>query len=173
MAPDLDSLPPLSQQRPQPVSPLVVPVPNILPSNTSVVLATSGPASPAMPVHTSTVEDNSAVGSGPGPVRHPRPLTAAELHSELEREQEAVVSSSHLSYYYLKTVRLTDITGQPSHEGAFHAPRCSECLGSFEPLLRLRLWSPRWLRQKPHHLRSLFPSPIATSRKPQSLLLVH
>jgi hypothetical protein len=25
------------------------------------------------------------------PVRHPRPLTAAELHSELEKEQEAIV----------------------------------------------------------------------------------
>ena len=25
------------------------------------------------------------------PVRHPRPLTAAELHLELEKEQEAVV----------------------------------------------------------------------------------
>lgn len=91
MAPDLNSLPLLSPQTLQPVSPLAQ-VPNILPSNTSAVTQASGPASPAMPVHTSTVEDNSAVGSGPGPIRHPRPLTAAELHSELEREQEAVVS---------------------------------------------------------------------------------
>lgn len=114
MAPDLNSLPPLSLQTPQPVSPLVVPVPNILPSNTSAVMAASAPAPPAMPVHTSTAEDNSAVGSGPGPMRHPRPLTAAELHSELEREQEAVVSSSLLPYYPRK-VKLTDNTGQPSH----------------------------------------------------------
>lgn len=27
------------------------------------------------------------------PIRHPRPLTAAELHLELEQEQEAVVCS--------------------------------------------------------------------------------
>ncbi|KAG5915241.1 hypothetical protein E4U53_004512, partial [Claviceps sorghi] len=31
-----------------------------------------------------------SVGSGPGPLRHPRPLTAAELHMQLEKEQEAV-----------------------------------------------------------------------------------
>jgi hypothetical protein len=29
-----------------------------------------------------------------GPIRHPRPLTAAELHLELEKEQEAVVNIS-------------------------------------------------------------------------------
>lgn len=114
MAPDLNSLSLLSPQTPQPVSPLVASIPNILPSNTSNVLAASGPASSAMPVHASTAEDNSAVGSGPGPIRHPRPLTAAELHSELEREQEAVVSPSCLPYYP-KKVKLTDITGQPSH----------------------------------------------------------
>ena len=53
--------------------------------------------------------DNSGVGTGPGvsghlsslgtdtnkvlgPIRHPRPLTAAELHLELEKEQEGIVS---------------------------------------------------------------------------------
>ena len=38
-----------------------------------------------------TVGDNTGVGSGPGPLRHPRPLTAADLHLQLEKEQEAVV----------------------------------------------------------------------------------
>ncbi|KAK5008134.1 hypothetical protein LTR60_005533, partial [Cryomyces antarcticus] len=33
------------------------------------------------------------------PLRHPRPLTAAELHLELEKEQEAVVSSSNSSIF--------------------------------------------------------------------------
>lgn len=54
--------------------------------------------------------DNTGVGLGPGqpekticqrssteaiqlgPIRHPRPLTAAELHLELEKEQESIVS---------------------------------------------------------------------------------
>jgi hypothetical protein len=38
-----------------------------------------------------TVGDNTGVGTGPGPLRHPRPLTAADLHLQLEKEQEAVV----------------------------------------------------------------------------------
>lgn len=36
--------------------------------------------------------DNTGVGVGPGPLRHPRPLTAADLHLQLEKEQEAVVN---------------------------------------------------------------------------------
>lgn len=40
----------------------------------------------------STLDNNTGVGNGPGPLRHPRPLTAAELHWQLEKEQEAVVS---------------------------------------------------------------------------------
>jgi hypothetical protein len=36
-------------------------------------------------------QDNSGVGAGPGPLRHPRPLTAAELHQQLEQEQELLV----------------------------------------------------------------------------------
>lgn len=90
MAPDLNSLPPL-----------VAPVPNILPSNTSAILRASQPASPTMSAHPSTAGDESAVGTGPGPVRHPRPLTAAELHSQLEREQEAVVSPAHKHQFNL------------------------------------------------------------------------
>jgi hypothetical protein len=37
-------------------------------------------------------QDNAGVGAGPGPIRHPRPLTAAELHQQLEAEQELLVS---------------------------------------------------------------------------------
>ena len=36
--------------------------------------------------------DNTGVGAGPGPLRHPRPLTAADLYMQMEKEQEAVVS---------------------------------------------------------------------------------
>ncbi|RDA90894.1 hypothetical protein CP533_4452 [Ophiocordyceps camponoti-saundersi (nom. inval.)] len=39
-----------------------------------------------------TSPEGSAVGPGPGPLRHPRPLTASELHTQLEKEQEAVVN---------------------------------------------------------------------------------
>lgn len=40
------------------------------------------------------------VGPGPGPQRHPKPLTAADLHSQLEREQEAVVGSARVFHRY-------------------------------------------------------------------------
>ena len=39
--------------------------------------------------------ENTTSVAGPGPIRHPRPLTAAELHLELEKEQEAVVRLHH------------------------------------------------------------------------------
>lgn len=34
--------------------------------------------------------------SGPGPIRHPRPITASDLHMQLEKEQEAVVRQADL-----------------------------------------------------------------------------
>ena len=36
-------------------------------------------------------EPGTGIEQGPGPLRHPRPLTPAELYWQLEREQEAVV----------------------------------------------------------------------------------
>ncbi|RMD43521.1 hypothetical protein DV735_g1629, partial [Chaetothyriales sp. CBS 134920] len=48
---------------------------------------------PNSPRHASAMPiDNSGVGIGPGPLRHPRPLTAAELHLEVEKEQESIVN---------------------------------------------------------------------------------
>ena len=37
--------------------------------------------------------ENGAGVHGPGPIRHPRPLSPAEMYSQLEQEQEAVVGS--------------------------------------------------------------------------------
>ncbi len=85
---------------------------NILPSNQSTVNASiaSPLASPTvMPAGIgaagigaagtgATMGDNTGVGMGPGPLRHPRPLTAADLHLQLEKEQEAVVSILPLLY---------------------------------------------------------------------------
>ena len=65
------------------------------------------PPPPPLPLHSPTQQtpyptiapqSPSLVGSVPSfdaagvPMRHPRPLTAAELHLELEKEQEAVVN---------------------------------------------------------------------------------
>lgn len=110
--PDLNSVPPSPhslavsrrQSTNQMAAPPVPPSPslNILPSNQSAVNQSQSPSLPSPvltasqpPVHASVVPGSAgehAVGPGPGPLRHPRPLTAAELHLQLEKEQEAVVS---------------------------------------------------------------------------------
>ncbi|TVY58450.1 hypothetical protein LCER1_G001705 [Lachnellula cervina] len=113
MAPDLNSVPPsprpLSSPRltstsasrrasQQMAPPAIAPASlNILPSNQNAVSHISPPlTSPNMPTVGGTagviVGDNTGVGTGPGPLRHPRPLTAADLHLQLEKEQEAVVN---------------------------------------------------------------------------------
>ncbi|KAI5918201.1 hypothetical protein F4810DRAFT_693410 [Camillea tinctor] len=76
---------------------------NILPSNQQALQHASASSLPSpshfqaaalagMPPSTAPGQDNTGVGSGPGPLRHPRPLTAAELHSQLEQEQEMLVN---------------------------------------------------------------------------------
>lgn len=53
-----------------------------LPHNSSL------PNSPR-PATAAMVDPTAAAAAGP--IRHPRPLTAAELHLELEKEQESIV----------------------------------------------------------------------------------
>ncbi|KAK4164591.1 hypothetical protein QBC43DRAFT_48856 [Cladorrhinum sp. PSN259] len=84
-----------SSQQMAPSSPSI----NILPSNQELVNnPTSSVAlpSPQFPhishVPGSAMGDNTGVGQGPGPQRHPRPVTASDIHSQLEKEQEAVVN---------------------------------------------------------------------------------
>ncbi|KAI4162858.1 MAG: hypothetical protein LQ342_003575 [Letrouitia transgressa] len=94
MAPDLNSVPPsphtaraTSDSIPS-RSELMAPPPN---PSTSAVNSSSVQREPPA----TTIVDNAGVGSGPGPIRHPRPLTAADLHMQLEKEQEAVVSQRY------------------------------------------------------------------------------
>lgn len=116
MAPDLNSLGQASTVSPttsrsrrasqhqitSPNLPLASPTLNILPSNQSAVNHISPLASPSLPpvalAHTqdaTTLAADSSAAGGPGPLRHPRPLTHAELHLQLEKEQEAVVCDTH------------------------------------------------------------------------------
>jgi hypothetical protein len=122
MAPDLNTMPPsprpvassprltsrntsrrTSTQMAPPAIPPTSPSLNILPSNQNAVNHSSPPlASPNMATIATgpagvSVGDNTGVGAGPGPLRHPRPLTAADLHLQLEKEQEAVVRNRRLS----------------------------------------------------------------------------
>ncbi|TDZ36810.1 hypothetical protein C8035_v008764 [Colletotrichum spinosum] len=69
---------------------------NILPSNQETVNnpSTSNPSlpSPTMAPASITSSSSGLEPSGPGPIRHPRPMTASDLHMQLEKEQEAVVN---------------------------------------------------------------------------------
>lgn len=71
---------------------------NILPSNQAAVnqhVPSQALPSPGFPPPQSPMSStDAAVGPGPGPLRHPRPLTASELHMQLEKEQEAVVCNT-------------------------------------------------------------------------------
>jgi hypothetical protein len=150
MAPDLNSVPPsprplagassprltsrnpsrrASQQITSPTSPAAPTSPslNILPSNQHVVNAI---ASPTMTATGTLPGDNTGVGTGPGPLRHPRPLTAADLHLQLEKEQEAVVRilSRILSQDLLiKLAQTNRNAGQPLNSRTVPASCCSKC----------------------------------------------
>ncbi|KAI9754547.1 MAG: phosphoribosylaminoimidazole carboxylase ade2 [Chaenotheca gracillima] len=101
MAPDLNSIPPTDRHPGHThlgTSPLG---PRPMSSQSSTVSQASphhparhSPGSPSASNHpvTSGHNDNTGVGAGPGPMRLPRALTAAELHSQLEKEQEGVVN---------------------------------------------------------------------------------
>ncbi|KAK0704106.1 hypothetical protein B0T21DRAFT_416643 [Apiosordaria backusii] len=105
--PDLNSVPPsphfLSRRTSQQMPPPPAPSSLVLPSNQAALNNPNSTTTPVLPspqfppmispLPGSTMAgDNTGVGSGPGPVRHPRPPTAAELHSELEKEQEARIN---------------------------------------------------------------------------------
>ena len=103
MAPDINSLPPSPYRNPASTTTPRRPSQTRRLSERMVVspsgsLFSSTPP-PRSPNATSTTfnqplprEDNTGVDPGPGPLRHPRPLTAADLHMQLEKEQEAVVN---------------------------------------------------------------------------------
>ncbi|PKS10925.1 hypothetical protein jhhlp_002683 [Lomentospora prolificans] len=110
---------------PIPTSPSV----NVLPSNQMAVGTGGGtgqipsplpssqmfhptPAPPTVPV--AGIE----AASGPGPLRHPRPLTAAELHQQLEREQEAVVNRLTRELALLRAAQNASVASNASSTSA-------------------------------------------------------
>ncbi|KAF8867401.1 hypothetical protein BDZ45DRAFT_795117 [Acephala macrosclerotiorum] len=141
MAPDLNSVPPsprplassprlttasrrTSQQMnmapPASTSIPTSPSLNILPSNQSAVHHTISPplASPNMTSTQALAGDNTGVGSGPGPLRHPRPLTAADLHLQLEKEQEAVVNRLTRELSMLRAAQNASVVSNTSSTSA-------------------------------------------------------
>ncbi|KAG6005605.1 hypothetical protein E4U43_000567 [Claviceps pusilla] len=146
--PDLNSVPPSphslaamsrresSQQMAQQMAPSTPPPSsssiNILPSNQSAVSQphhVQGPQSRSASLSQSHAASSAAspqftaagdfsVGPGPGPLRHPRPLTAAELHMQLEKEQEAVVNRLTRELSLLRAAQNASVVSNASSTSA-------------------------------------------------------
>lgn len=132
MAPDLNSLAKLPQtEHSQPIQPQTI---SYSATNSRRPSQTMTPPS----VPTDRMQMPHRVSSGheqDGPLRHPRPLTAAELYSECEKEQEAVVRilGTHLKTCAIYEYMLTKSLGQPPYTRAHRSSctisiRCIKCL---------------------------------------------
>ncbi|KAI8282247.1 hypothetical protein K4K56_011239 [Colletotrichum sp. SAR 10_98] len=115
----------ISQQMPPPPVPASSDSPslNILPSNQNTVNNpnTSNPSlpSPTMaPAATSPPVAPEPSVSGPGPIRHPRPMTASDLHMQLEKEQEAVVNRLTRELQLLRTAQNASVVSNASSTSA-------------------------------------------------------
>ncbi|OTA89521.1 hypothetical protein M434DRAFT_398560 [Hypoxylon sp. CO27-5] len=104
-----------------PISPSL----NILPSNQQTVNRTSSISLPSPPLSGIQMpqppvpgQDNTGVGAGPGPLRHPRPLTAAELHSQLEQEQELLVNRLTRDLTMLRAAQNSSVASNASSTSA-------------------------------------------------------
>ncbi|KAI1341075.1 hypothetical protein F5Y15DRAFT_376853 [Xylariaceae sp. FL0016] len=126
--PDLNSMPlsasrraSTSQTAPDQTSPSL----NILPSNQQAVQQASqgilpSPSIPttSMPPPSASNQDNTGVGSGPGPLRHPQPMTAAQLHTEVEQEQELLVNRLTRDLSMLRAAQNSSVVSNASSTSA-------------------------------------------------------
>lgn len=90
--PSIEASPPSSRRPSQAMGPPSIPFnQNTHPDSPIVVTADSGGAGTGKCPYTGL----SPVLRQSGPLRHPKPLTQVDLHSMLEKEQEAIVSHVH------------------------------------------------------------------------------
>ncbi|KAK2047971.1 hypothetical protein LZ31DRAFT_550672 [Colletotrichum somersetense] len=94
---------------------------NILPSNQNTVnhpnpSVGSPPMAPSTLTSPSVAPEPSV--SGPGPIRHPRPITASDLHMQLEKEQEAVVNRLTRELQLLRTAQNASVVSNASSTSA-------------------------------------------------------
>ncbi|KAK2053553.1 hypothetical protein LY76DRAFT_581580 [Colletotrichum caudatum] len=94
---------------------------NILPSNQNTVNHPNqsvGSPSMAPSAFTSPSVAPEPSVSGPGPIRHPRPITASDLHMQLEKEQEAVVNRLTRELQLLRTSHNASVVSNASSTSA-------------------------------------------------------
>ncbi|GKT49537.1 uncharacterized protein ColSpa_09718 [Colletotrichum spaethianum] len=105
---------------------------NILPSNQNTVnhpnpsstSVGSPPMAPATLTSPPAVPEPSV--SGPGPIRHPRPITASDLHMQLEKEQEAVVNRLTRELQLLRTAQNASVVSNASSTSASNVPEAPD-----------------------------------------------
>ncbi|KAH7311690.1 hypothetical protein B0I35DRAFT_70307 [Stachybotrys elegans] len=134
--PDLNSVPPsphsLATSRrqsanamPSPSAPTMAAAPaasslDILPSNQSTVNHARGSSVSSISHPAESHTSDAGVVSGPGPLRHPRPLTATELHMQFEKEQEAVVNRLTRELSMLRTAQNASVVSNASSTTSAH-----------------------------------------------------
>ncbi|KAF9873339.1 hypothetical protein CkaCkLH20_09152 [Colletotrichum karsti] len=119
-----------SHQMPPPPAPASSESPslNILPSNQNTVNNpnASNPSLPSPTLATASVASPQPAPepsiSGPGPVRHPRPITASDLHMQLEKEQEAVVNRLSRELSILRAAQNASVVSNASSASAAEPP---------------------------------------------------
>ncbi|KAI0014739.1 hypothetical protein F4780DRAFT_170900 [Xylariomycetidae sp. FL0641] len=92
----------------------------ILPSNQQALQQASAGSLPSPSLPASAMHPPPAPGqdSGPGPLRHPRPLTAAELHQQVEQEQELLVNRLTRDLSMLRAAQNSSVVSNTSSASA-------------------------------------------------------
>ncbi|KAK8855682.1 hypothetical protein PGQ11_011594 [Apiospora arundinis] len=111
-SPELNILPSNQQTYHQRTSSTSLPSPPLPASSSNPALPMAMPPPPAPAARPDPAE------TGPGPIRHPRPLTAAELHQQLEQEQELLVNRLTRDLTILRAQQNSSVVSNTSSHSA-------------------------------------------------------
>ncbi|ODM17747.1 hypothetical protein SI65_06535 [Aspergillus cristatus] len=97
-------------------NPSITPCPRRRPRAATTMHPTTPLGPPAVSLSQSPAGDYSGLGTASGPLRHPKPLTPSDLHSMVEKEQEAMVNrlSRELSLLRQQTASVASTTSSTS-----------------------------------------------------------
>ncbi|SZF00349.1 unnamed protein product [Blumeria hordei] len=100
---------------------------NVLPSNQPIVTGTTAAPHLPLPGSNTTAQNLTGIEVGPGPARHPKPLTAADLYAQLEKEQEAVVNRLTRELSLLRSAQNASVVSNASSTSTTGYLDGSEC----------------------------------------------
>lgn len=100
---------------------------NVLPSNQPLVTGAVIPPHLSLQSSNTSAHNLSSMEVGPGPARHPKPLTAADLYAQLEKEQEAVVNRLTRELSLLRSAQNASVASNASSTSTTGFLDGSEC----------------------------------------------